>query len=1811
MKREGGWLMQKRYRFKKVLLNIMTAISVLLVAVCLTGCEEPQAAPVLKNGLCIIEAAESKTLVSSVNLNVVEYLYKAIPQFSGATSGTVTEWQHLSYGGSGEIGLLTQGKWTFEVKGVNTEGKTITTGSTTVYIEPEKENLVQIQMKTDPSIGTGTISYSVWTQKVTETGTTLGVYIRSAGGSTWKQAAKLSDKTTEENPRYTGVINNVQSGYHDLQFIIYDQSGAILGGEQVGVQVVAGCNTAVSGIIEPSTEKGMDITIKSMGYVHALLRTADTVSVEGEGRDRVAYIERDDVVEFTWTDQADATSIPNEFIWALDGEVLSAVKGKSYSVSFSTYGEHELSVIGIRRDTEGKAWDAGSAVIRIVVVKHMCEVTFLGNGGFYPDGTDTYILSQDTTTPEGCQVPGGMPYDGISPQKNGYRLTGWADVKTGKKVVDVAADGTVTFLEGYATKEPARSLRAQWQAGTYTFTVNWGANVKVGGTAVPLTQDFTIQSGEKMTMLNPSPVRIGFIFRGYTTEENGRGDTVDQDTKYAWGKNVIIYANWEYVPIEVGYYKSYSDYLNSAAPYKTTTVGSDLRYGSLPQPIRQGKVFKGWAHPEDIDGTQYETVDGHKYLTNDALKAGKSFVEVASPVTIYTNHKLVAVWGEGDIKISFNTSGATLTQKGQQSLDAFAKDGTGTYYKYGALGTMYGALPFTGIETEVRDGWEFMGWYDTASYSMRVYEVSAVSTMEDHTLYAKWEGKRLTVSLDAGNGDTYPDREVRFGGKYGELPEPYRAGYDFAGWFWGTTEITADSFVTTGDSHTLKAKWVAKKSSLSISPNGGTWSHPTEMTVDYDQTYADAQGTSGGTAVKFGDNTTSDKLKNPTRYGYDFAGWYDNPGGQGSRYKGTTVNKQEGAQTLYATWSAHLHKITFHYNWPVSTGEASTTEKTDIAFGSSYGTLPNPTVTGYTFNGWYTSASGGTQASASTKLTTDEDVTLYGRWSIQKIKISFYDEGVVCRDGSGASISPVEKEWNSTMGTLPVPVKTGYVFTGHWYVENQYDASGNPIEIKSDTRITWTKDITLYPTWEPIPVLVVIPYNATVSGDGALVDIDWSQKQLSCVTYKKTFMDMKSVNISGTSWTQGTAAASLPSWTRAGYSLDGWTYVISGRLAIAGNATTTISDYGRLDEEAKGQWGSLTPDRAVYMVPVWTEKRYNISFSSKLVSNGSITDASSAPIISDREASYGTGANEAMPLDLGWISTWPGYACEGLYKDAALTQKITASDRFGIEIGTPDMTNVTVYAKWVKTNVQFVFTTSDKTLYPDGSENILYEATNFFRGSGAGYASGTPGWYSFSGHVDGVDFSNDNIRIGNSSLVLKTMSGRGSLGTTITETFTAPADMNIIVTDWVPAHYTYRLKCPKCDGKGYTYIGYRSEMYNSENNDEYYYKASKMYDFCPKGCLNWTAGSWSGLQECNNTIRDVKWVTCPNCNGDPNSEKYTSSRSEPYTWTETIEHPAKTHTETWIEYDPKLGRVEKSREVVDSPAWTETVEHTGTTTIYMHNICYCNKFGRPGQVPLAGYARLGDEYGNLEVLVNGSALINNAGSARNGYNYNNGSLGTADMPASRSVAGCFGSSLMGGVATLSVKSNDTITIRSSLPKGSSEYIVATEDRNAYCKIVDDPTQYKYISLAKEGRVLGLTYDFYKKTSGKYVTTNGSNITEAGTTNYYSFCGQAIKKDWVSTSPTPLATSLASGNSYQGDEIDPSKENYVRIVYKDGTTKEGKLASSNSMIMWGEGGINIDFTTNSGEAVSFFLPKRSVGVGCDDPVKELSFAFWLK
>lgn len=71
----------------------------------------------------------------------------------------------------------------------------------------------------------------------------------------------------------------------------------------------------------------------------------------------------------------------------------------------------------------------------------------------------------------------------------------------------------------------------------------------------------------------------------------------------------------------------------------------------------------------------------------------------------------------------------------------------------------------------------------------------------------------LTVTFDP-NGGTLDEadktRSVNTGERYGTLPVPSYAGYDFAGWYTeknGGTEIKEDTTVTVAGTQTLYAHW--------------------------------------------------------------------------------------------------------------------------------------------------------------------------------------------------------------------------------------------------------------------------------------------------------------------------------------------------------------------------------------------------------------------------------------------------------------------------------------------------------------------------------------------------------------------------------------------------------------------------------------------------------------------------------------------------------------------------------------------------------------------------------------------------------------------------------------------------------------------------------------------------------------------------------------------------------------------------------------------------------------------------------------------
>lgn len=126
----------------------------------------------------------------------------------------------------------------------------------------------------------------------------------------------------------------------------------------------------------------------------------------------------------------------------------------------------------------------------------------------------------------------------------------------------------------------------------------------------------------------------------------------------------------------------------------------------------------------------------------------------------------------------------------------------------------------------VRDGWEFLGWFDAAEGGNALTASTLIRT--NMVAYAQWSKIEFTVTFNP-NGGTL-DGDMTAGTtdwKLTELPEPSLEGYTFEGWFdlpIGGNKITADT-VYTADTQ-IYAQW----SGGSTTPDSGQLL-PYEVTV--------------------------------------------------------------------------------------------------------------------------------------------------------------------------------------------------------------------------------------------------------------------------------------------------------------------------------------------------------------------------------------------------------------------------------------------------------------------------------------------------------------------------------------------------------------------------------------------------------------------------------------------------------------------------------------------------------------------------------------------------------------------------------------------------------------------------------------------------------------------------------------------------------------------------------------------------------------------------------------------------------------------
>jgi uncharacterized repeat protein (TIGR02543 family) len=162
-------------------------------------------------------------------------------------------------------------------------------------------------------------------------------------------------------------------------------------------------------------------------------------------------------------------------------------------------------------------------------------------------------------------------------------------------------------------------------------------------------------------------------------------------------------------------------------------------------------------------------------------------------------------------------------------------------------------------------------------------------------------------------------------------------GYEFVGWFAASSGGAAISFPYAHgrtSSFTLYAQWTANA-----------------LTVTYDSQL--------GTAITAGSTTTGGSIASPgtpSRTGYEFVGWFAASSG-GIVISFPYAHGQTSSFVLYARWTANALTVTYDSQLGSAITAGATTTGGSIA---SPGT---PSRTGYTFTGWFASATGGTTIS--------------------------------------------------------------------------------------------------------------------------------------------------------------------------------------------------------------------------------------------------------------------------------------------------------------------------------------------------------------------------------------------------------------------------------------------------------------------------------------------------------------------------------------------------------------------------------------------------------------------------------------------------------------------------------------------------------------------------------------------------------------------------------------------------------------------------------------------------------------------------------
>lgn len=169
--------------------------------------------------------------------------------------------------------------------------------------------------------------------------------------------------------------------------------------------------------------------------------------------------------------------------------------------------------------------------------------------------------------------------------------------------------------------------------------------------------------------------------------------------------------------------------------------------------------------------------------------------------------------------------------------------------------------------------------------------------------------------------------------------------------------------------------------------------------------------------------------------------------------------------SLLPSWKIQSYTLSFN----ASGGSCSEGNRL-LNYNAVYGTLPIPSLTGYTFAGWFTSAIGGTQVFDTTKMGTS-NVIVYAHWIVNTYTLYFNANGGSCAESSRLV------QYGAAYGALPTPSASGYNKFLGWFTE----ASGG--KQVYNTSVMAASDCVIYAHWELIDnTPPSLSYTSSVAG---------------------------------------------------------------------------------------------------------------------------------------------------------------------------------------------------------------------------------------------------------------------------------------------------------------------------------------------------------------------------------------------------------------------------------------------------------------------------------------------------------------------------------------------------------------------------------------------------------------------------------------------------------------------------------------------------------------------------------------------------------